>query len=90
MCSTWPRSLVKVISAMLTDMTKRILIVDDEPTTISVLSDLLRCAEHGCVYEITSRESLAGALAILSRETFDLIVLDMHMSWIGQPIFQQG
>jgi two-component system, NtrC family, response regulator HydG len=71
-------------------MTKRVLIVDDDPGMLSVLSDCVRGAEHGCVYEITSRESLTGALAILPRETFDLIVLDLHMSWIGQPVFHQG
>ena len=65
--------------------TKRLLVIDDQPRVLEVLRDLLASFQHGYVYEITTTQSVAEALAILQREAFDLILLDMVMPGIGNP-----
>jgi len=71
-------------------MTKRVLIVDDEPAVIKGLTDCFQCFEHGHAYEITSAGSAREALAIAQREGFgfDLILLELHITWIGEPFHQ--
>ena len=60
-------------------MTKRVLIVDDEPIVIAMLQDAFAYFQHGHGYEITSVCSAADAFDIVLRERFDLILLDMVM-----------
>src|SRR5712692_10998912 len=68
-------------------MTKRILIVDDEPKVINILTQFFQM-QHGHAYEITSAGNVRDALAILLREGFgfDLILLEVDMSWMGEPV----
>ena len=58
-------------------MTKRVLIVDDEPIVITLLQDCFASFQHGRAYEITSAHSVSEGFAFLLRERFDLILLDM-------------
>jgi CheY-like chemotaxis protein len=60
-------------------VTKRVLIVDDEPIVIAMLQDAFAYFQHGHAYEITSVCSAADAFDIVLRERFDLILLDMVM-----------
>ena len=60
-------------------MTKRVLIVDDEPIVITMLQDAFTYFQHGHAYEITSVCSAADAFDIVLRERFDVILLDMVM-----------
>jgi response regulator RpfG family c-di-GMP phosphodiesterase len=53
----------------------RILVVDDEPEIINVLSDLL--SEH---YECSSAGSAEEALALLREESFNLVISDITMT----------
>ena len=70
-------------------MTKRILIVDDQPHVLDVLRDIIARFQHGHVYEITTARSVADALDILQRERLDLILLDMVMPGIGDPLLRR-
>jgi CheY-like chemotaxis protein len=63
--------------------TKRVLIVDDEPSVLSVLRDSFASFRHGHAYEVTTAESAADAFTLLRREQFDLILLDIIMPAIG-------
>jgi CheY-like chemotaxis protein len=65
--------------------TKRVLIVDDQPHVLEVLRETLASFQHGHAYEITIAQSVVDALAIVQRERFDLILLDMVMPGIGDP-----
>jgi DNA-binding response OmpR family regulator len=58
-------------------MTKRVLIVDDEPMVVGVLREFFASFEHGHAYEITTVSSAADAFILLLRERFDLILLDV-------------
>jgi DNA-binding response OmpR family regulator len=55
--------------------TGRILIVDDESSIRLTLSALL----HRAGYEVTSAESGAEAVAVLERQAFDLLLVDLKM-----------
>lgn len=70
-------------------MTKRVLIVDDQPHVLDVLREVLARFQHEHAYEITTAQSVADALAILRRERFDLILLDMVMPGIGDPLLRR-
>src|SRR5258705_4158913 len=70
-------------------MTKRVLIVDDQPRVLEVLRDILSSFQHEHTYEIATTHSVADALAILQRERFDLILLDMVMPGIGDPLLRR-
>jgi DNA-binding response OmpR family regulator len=59
--------------------TKRVLIVDDEPSVLDVLKHFFASFQHGHAYGITTAASAVEALAILRREQFDLILLDLVM-----------
>jgi DNA-binding NtrC family response regulator len=65
---------------------KRILIIDDQPHVLDALRDIVAAFQHGHTYEISTARSGADALAILQRERFDLILLDMIMPGIGDPL----
>ena len=53
----------------------KILIVDDEPLNLQVLTDYL----SGSQFQVTSASNGADALARIEKETFDLVVLDIMM-----------
>ena len=72
-----------------TKATKRVLIVDDQPHVLDVLREILASFQHGHAYEITTARSVADALVILQRERFDLILLDMVMPGIGDPLLRR-
>src|SRR6266540_5527532 len=72
-----------------TKATKRVLIVDDQPRVLDVLREILASFQHGHAYEITTVSSVADALVILQRERFDLILLDMVMPGIGDPLLRR-
>jgi DNA-binding NtrC family response regulator len=59
----------------MTDQNHRVLVVDDDPEMVSVLSDVLK--EEGFSV-FTTNESL-GALRILKKEDFDVIITDLKM-----------
>jgi DNA-binding NtrC family response regulator len=69
--------------------TKRVLIVDDQPRVLDVLRDILASFRHEHTYEITTTRSVADALVILQRERFDLILLDMVLPGIGDPLLRR-
>ena len=70
-------------------MTKRILIVDDQPRVLDVLREILASFQHAHVYEITTTPSIADALTIVQRERFDLILLDMVIPGLGDPLLRR-
>ena len=72
-----------------TKETKRVLIVDDQPRVLDVLRETLASFQHRHTYEITTAQSVADTLAILQRERFDLILLDMVMPGIGDPMLRR-
>lgn len=53
----------------------RILVVDDEPSILNALRRLLRTRE----FEVVTAESAAEGLAILERESIDVVISDMRM-----------
>jgi DNA-binding NtrC family response regulator len=69
--------------------TKRILVVDDQPHVLGVLRELLASYRHEYPYEITTTQAVTDALGILQRERFDLILLDMVMPGIGDPVLRR-
>lgn len=54
---------------------RKILVVDDDPDSLEIVSEALRWEG----YKITTAASGAEALAFMKREKFDLIVLDVNM-----------
>jgi DNA-binding NtrC family response regulator len=72
-----------------TNATKRVLIVDDQPRVLDVLREILASFQHRHAYEITTTRSVADALVVLQRERFDLILLDMVMPGIGDPVLRR-
>jgi DNA-binding NtrC family response regulator len=72
-----------------TKATKRVLIVDDQSHVVDVLRDIIARFQHGHAYEITTARSVADALVILQREGFDLILLDMVIPGIGDPLLRR-
>jgi DNA-binding response OmpR family regulator len=56
---------------------------------LEVLRDILASFRHEHAYEITTTNSVAEALGILQRESFDLILLDMVMPGIGNPVLRR-
>ena len=66
-------------------MTKRVLIVDDEPELIALLKEIFARFQHSHTYEIVPAHSVADAWKLLVRERFDLILLDMVVPTPGDP-----
>jgi len=62
-----------------TSATKRVLIVDDEPSVLSVLRACFVSFHHGHAYQITTADSATDAFSLLRQEQFDLILLDIVM-----------
>jgi len=56
---------------------------------LEVLREILASFQHGHTYESTTAQTVAGALAMLERERFDLILLDMVMPGIGDPVLRR-
>jgi len=69
--------------------TKRVLIIDDQQRILDVLREILVSFDHGYEYAVTTAQSVPGALEILERERFDLILLDMVMPGIGDPLLRR-
>ena len=69
--------------------TKRILIVDDQPHVLGVLRELVASYRHEYPYAITTAQTVTEALGILQHERFDLILLDMVMPGIGDPMLRR-
>lgn len=57
-------------------LTKRILVVDDEPGMLKSLAIMLRRER----YQVGEALSVADAVAQLKRETFDLVIADLMMN----------
>jgi CheY-like chemotaxis protein len=72
-----------------TNATKRVLIIDDQRLVLDVLREILASFQHGHTYEITTAQSVADALGMLERKHFDLILLDMVMPGIGNPVLRR-
>jgi DNA-binding NtrC family response regulator len=72
-----------------TSVTKRILIIDDQRHVLDVLRELVASFQHRHAYEVTAVRSVADALIIVQREHFDLILLDMVMPGIGDPLLRR-
>jgi two-component system, OmpR family, phosphate regulon response regulator OmpR len=72
-----------------TKATKRILIVDDQPRVLDTLREIVASFQHEHAYEITTAQAVADAFVILQRERFDLILLDMVMPGIGDPLLRR-
>jgi len=66
-------------------VTKRVLIVDDEPLLIDLLREIFARFRHGHVYEITPAYTVVDAYDLLQREQFDLVLLDMVVPMMGDP-----
>ena len=58
---------------------KRILIIDDDKTVLSVMSDLL--AFLG--YDVSATAGGLDGIDLLQRERFDLVIVDMIMPQVG-------
>jgi DNA-binding NtrC family response regulator len=72
-----------------TRVTKRILIIDDQRHVLDVLRELVASFQHRHAYEVTAVRSVADALIVVQREHFDLILLDMVMPGIGDPLLRR-
>jgi CheY-like chemotaxis protein len=72
-----------------TNATKRVLIIDDQRLVLDVLREILASFQHGHAYDITTAQSVADAHGMLEREYFDLILLDMVMPGIGNPVLRR-
>jgi DNA-binding NtrC family response regulator len=69
--------------------TKRVLIVDDQPRVLDVLRDVIAGFQHPHAYEITTARSVGDALGIVQHKGFDVILLDMVMPGIGDPLLRR-
>ena len=65
------------------EISKRVLIVDDEPNVVGVLLEFFARFQHGHAYDVVPAYSAAEALDILLRGAFDLILLDLVIPGIG-------
>ena len=84
MVETAPRN-----SEFMTNVAKRVLIIDDQRNVLDVLREILASFQHGHAYEITTTQSVADALGLLEREDVDLILLDMVMPGTGDPLLRR-
>jgi DNA-binding NtrC family response regulator len=56
---------------------------------LDTLRDIVASFQHEHAYEITTAQTVADAFVILQRERFDLILLDMVMPGIGDPMLRR-
>lgn len=73
----------------MTTAAKRVLIVDDQPHVLGVLRELIASYRHEHPYEVTTAQTVTEALGLLKRERFDLILLDMVMPGMGDPMLRR-
>ncbi len=67
---------------------RRLLFVDDEPSVLDGLRDLLRCRRHEWVMEFA--EGAETAIAALKAEPFDVVISDMRMPGMdGAELLEQ-
>ncbi|MCK9487299.1 MAG: response regulator [Dehalococcoidia bacterium] len=66
-------------------MTERILVIDDDPSILALVSALLRSAG----YEVTSTPDAVEGLRLLLADQPDLVVLDMRMPVMNGWQFSQ-
>ena len=71
------------------EFSKRVLIVDNEPSVVGVLLEFFARFQHGHAYDVVPAYSAAEALDILLRRAFDLILLDMIIPGMGDR-WKQG
>ena len=65
----------------------RVLVVDDEPSILSVLSTLLKTHNH----DVTPARSGEAALTLLGQNSFDLMISDIHMGGMdGMQLLKQA
>ena len=65
----------------MTHLDKSILIVDDEPLNLMIISEYLQAAEEG--YSWDTAENGEQALEILALRSFDIILMDLNMPVMG-------
>lgn len=85
MCSTGASGYYGPVATGEARPTKRVLIVDDLWMVRSVLGDFFNNFEHAHAYEVTAAPHADAALDALTRERFDLILLDTHMPPVAKP-----
>jgi DNA-binding NtrC family response regulator len=59
--------------------TKAVLIVDDEPRIVAVLTEAFEAFQHTHKYKIETARDGVDALTAILCDPFDLVVLDLHM-----------
>jgi CheY-like chemotaxis protein/nitrogen-specific signal transduction histidine kinase len=65
----------------------KILLVEDHPSTLTMLSKLLEAMGH----HVTQASSVASGLAALERESFDLLISDLGLpDGVGYELMQQA
>lgn len=64
-------------------MTKKILIVEDDPVVAQLLKEFFNQFQHGHAYEIETAGDGASAIMALLHQRFDLVVLDLTMPRMG-------
>jgi CheY-like chemotaxis protein len=64
-------------------VSKKVLIVEDEPEIVQTLQEFFTGLDHGHAYEVTAAHDGADAIRALLRVRYDLILLDMHMPRMG-------
>ncbi len=70
----------------MTDRPQRILVIDDEPENQLLIRTILR----GEGYEVETRDDGVSGLAVLERERFDLVLLDVMMPDLnGLQVFER-
>jgi CheY-like chemotaxis protein len=64
-------------------VTKKILIVEDDPVVAQLLKEFFNQFQHGRAYEIETAGDGASAIMALLHQRFDLVVLDLTMPRMG-------
>jgi DNA-binding NtrC family response regulator len=59
-------------------MTEKVLLVDDEPEFLEVMSERMRARG----IEVSTADSARAALELIERELFDVVILDLQMPGI--------